>query len=74
MSAATDIGASLTAKRLATVQARLAPLGYQMRPCALHGSFYVFGITRARHCAEVQDVEAFADQLEQERAFQAVHA
>jgi hypothetical protein len=63
----------VTEKRLATAQARLALRGYQIRPCAMHGSFYVFGMARARHCAEVIDVEAFADQLEQERASQAVH-
>ncbi|MCV0438786.1 MAG: hypothetical protein K5880_09140 [Hydrogenophaga sp.] len=74
MSAATDLEARLPAKRLATVQARLALLGYQMRPCSLHGSWYVFGIARARHCAELQDVEVFAEELEQERAAQGAHA
>jgi hypothetical protein len=53
-------------KRLATVQARLALRGFQIRPCGLHGSYFVFGVTRARHCAEVEDVERFADELEEE--------
>lgn len=53
-------------KRLATVQARLALRGFQIRPCGMHGSYFVFGVTRARHCAEVEDVERFADELEVE--------
>lgn len=56
----------VTEKRLATAQARLALRGYQIRPCAMHGSFFVFGSARARHCAELQDVEQFVDELEQE--------
>ena len=65
MSAAMPL-AEVPEKRLATAQARLALRGYQIRPCAMHGSFFVFGSARSRHCAELQDVEQFVDELEQE--------
>lgn len=49
-------------KRLATAVAQLALAGFQVRQLAT-GGFFAYGTGRARYCCELEDLEAFADEV-----------
>lgn len=55
------------AKRLATVQAKLALAGFQVRELRT-GGFWAWAISRARYCGELEDLEAFAHEVSEVRS------
>jgi len=58
----TNASAPPEAKRLATAKAQLALAGFQVRQLAT-GGYWCWAIGRARRACELEDLEAFADEV-----------